>query len=462
HVNTARPKAVINRRNRVKDVQASTSWVWKSVKPNSASIILKRYDYVDVRGRSRNLIADAASSLGEDCWELNVRSIPTSSVVFPLPVMCSHCQKKFPLLEESFHCQKKFPLVASDDLRDALSVLYLTSAHLRQVNGLQSSKTSLRAESVSQGAKTRHKKLAKSFKQTSVFSKEATKCGSSKAPTSSKTGHSKRRKESSSTIDSNPNRPSVSTLVDTEMYKENQQVTGGLTSLGVTSEERANPQLSRESSIAMHGDKKEAFTIIKLEDLAKLVSQIQPSFKDLDLPKDDHIIIVDESDEDEPNVETEDTSVPRSLSPSSLPTELKDLPSKFNELTEEIKGLKTQVHELEIQLPKELKENPTKLEDFTKTASSLTSQVTELKTLQWELPEEFISLSANVESAQAKLKTLDSLSSLLLNVTKTLNKFAEVLESTSTKDGDQSVSSARQANTMPAEAQKDTNQATIS
>nr|GEY13462.1 uncharacterized mitochondrial protein AtMg00810-like [Tanacetum cinerariifolium] len=53
HVNTARPKAVINRRNRVKDVQASAYWVWKPVKPNSASIILKRYDYVDVRGRSR-------------------------------------------------------------------------------------------------------------------------------------------------------------------------------------------------------------------------------------------------------------------------------------------------------------------------------------------------------------------------------------------------------------------------
>nr|GFC85956.1 hypothetical protein [Tanacetum cinerariifolium]GFC89067.1 hypothetical protein [Tanacetum cinerariifolium] len=46
HVNTARPKAVINRRNKVKDVQASASWVWKSIKPNSASIILKRYDYV--------------------------------------------------------------------------------------------------------------------------------------------------------------------------------------------------------------------------------------------------------------------------------------------------------------------------------------------------------------------------------------------------------------------------------
>nr|GEZ40194.1 hypothetical protein [Tanacetum cinerariifolium] len=49
HVNTARPKVVINRRNRVKDVQASTCWVWKSVKPNSASIILKRYDYVDCK-----------------------------------------------------------------------------------------------------------------------------------------------------------------------------------------------------------------------------------------------------------------------------------------------------------------------------------------------------------------------------------------------------------------------------
>nr|GEX49237.1 ribonuclease H-like domain-containing protein [Tanacetum cinerariifolium] len=38
---------VINRRNRVKDVQASAYWVGKPVKPNSASIILKRYDYVD-------------------------------------------------------------------------------------------------------------------------------------------------------------------------------------------------------------------------------------------------------------------------------------------------------------------------------------------------------------------------------------------------------------------------------
>ncbi|GJY54139.1 hypothetical protein Tco_0445803 [Tanacetum coccineum] len=285
-------------------------------------------------------------------------------------------------------------------------------------------KTSSRVESVSQGtkpgAKTRQKKPATSSKQPFVSNKEATK---------------------------------VSTLVDTEMHKDDQQATGGPTSLGVTSKLRAHPQLSSVDFIAeanpglsapnnsippqqvkgwklsslslqqkreqapllytvikkrpptaIHGDKEEASNTIKLEDLAKLVSQIQPSFKDLDSPEDDPVIIVDESDEDEPNAKTEDTSIPRSSSPSSLPTELKDLPSKINELTEEIKRLKTQVYELEIELPKELKEIPTKLEDFTKTAT----------------------------------------------------------KSTSTKARDQSVPSAAQADTMPAEGEKDTNQATIS
>nr|GFA02839.1 hypothetical protein [Tanacetum cinerariifolium] len=69
HVNTARPK----------DVQATASWVWKSIKPNSTSIRLKRYDYVDVRGRS---------------------SFPTSSDVFPLPKEVPTARTKFPLPEE--------------------------------------------------------------------------------------------------------------------------------------------------------------------------------------------------------------------------------------------------------------------------------------------------------------------------------------------------------------------------
>nr|GEU54379.1 hypothetical protein [Tanacetum cinerariifolium] len=115
-------------------------------------------------------------------------------------------------------------------------------------------KTSSKAESVSQGvkhgAKTGHKKLVTSSKQPFVSNKEVTKGGSFKESTGSKTGHSKRRKESSLAMDSNPNRPSVSTLVDTKMHKEDQQATGGPTSLKVTSEERANPQLSSGDFIA--------------------------------------------------------------------------------------------------------------------------------------------------------------------------------------------------------------------
>nr|GEX09624.1 hypothetical protein [Tanacetum cinerariifolium] len=262
------------------------------------------------------------------------------------------------------------------------------------------------------GAKTRHKKPTTSSKQPSVSSKEATKGRSSKAPTGSKISHSKGRKESSSAMDSNPNRPSVSTPVDIKMHKEDQQATGGPTSLGVTRIDEGTkymsydhisagtdphvltdqtkyvsegletvltqPTIEKEaSSTAIHDDKKEASSKIKLEDLTKLVSQIQPSFKDLDSPKDDHVIIVDESDEDEPNAQTEDTSSQKhklehgknkAKAEAAL---LKTRPSfpnveqlnelLFNELTEEIKGLKTQVHELEIELPKEIKEIPTKL-----------------------------------------------------------------------------------------------------
>nr|GEW21085.1 reverse transcriptase domain-containing protein [Tanacetum cinerariifolium] len=103
--------------------------------------------------------------------------------------------------------------------------------------------------------------------------------------------------------------------------------------------------------------------------------------------------------------------------------------------------LKAQPSFPNIELPGDLKEIPTKLEDFTKTIISLTSQVVELKTLQWELLVEFLSLPVQVASIQAKLKTLDALPGLLLNVTKALNKFAQVLDSASSKAGDQSVPS---------------------
>ncbi|GJR89749.1 hypothetical protein Tco_0213760 [Tanacetum coccineum] len=418
---------------------------------------------------------------------------------------------------------------------------------------LKAPKPSSIAERVPQGTKPEaqpgHKKQSY-LKQPSVSSENATKGGSSKAPTGSKTSHSKKRKESSSAIDSNPSQPPVSTIVDPGMHKEDHQATGGLTSLGVTSKARANPQLSsgmsafnlnepiysasfiihsefssgndasavstaeadpgklcsyegldtvltqpltgkQASSIARQVDEEEAYKTIKLEDLAKLVSNVQPSFKDLDSPEDDHVIIVeiDAEEDDGIHAKIEDTSVPKSSSPksaliqeltnqviilqsqkhkleleknkaevallkdqpsfpnveqlnellvkslktefsnilsahdfsSSLPTKLKNLPLKFNKLTEEVKELKNQVHNLEIELPRDLKKIPTKLEDFTKTVTSL-----------------------------------------LLHVTKALNKFAQVLDSTSSKAGDQSVPSADQANTMPAEGEKNINHARIS
>nr|GEY56997.1 hypothetical protein [Tanacetum cinerariifolium] len=178
------------------------------------------------------------------------------------------------------------------------------------------------------------------------------------------------------------------------------------------------------------------------------------------------VINSDEDEEDEvhttTNAKTEDTSVLKSSSPSSLPTELKDLPSKFNQLTEKVKGFKKQVHELEIELREDLKEIPTKREDFTKTITSLTSQVAELKTLQWELSTKLLSLPVQVASVQAKLKTLDALPSLLLNVIKALKNFARVLDSALSKVRNQSVPSAGQAATMPADGEKNTNQETIS
>nr|GEV67443.1 hypothetical protein [Tanacetum cinerariifolium] len=139
----------------------------------------------------------------------------------------------------------------------------------------------------------------------------------------------------------------------------------------------------------------------------------------MDSPKDDLVIDVNDIDEDEEDKSQATTnneigtlqflnphlpSLPkfRSLPTSSLPTELKDLSSKPNELTRE------------------------------------------------ELPKEFLSLPVQVASVQAKLKTLDALPGLLSHVTKSLNKFAQVLDSTSSKARDQSVPSAGQANTTPA------------
>ncbi|GJW32139.1 hypothetical protein Tco_0052171 [Tanacetum coccineum] len=76
NVNTVRPKEVVNavwpkvvvnavKGNTVNAVKASACWVWKPnikvldhvSKHNSASITLKKFDYVDAQGRSKSVMA---------------------------------------------------------------------------------------------------------------------------------------------------------------------------------------------------------------------------------------------------------------------------------------------------------------------------------------------------------------------------------------------------------------------
>ncbi|GKB38190.1 hypothetical protein Tco_0883132, partial [Tanacetum coccineum] len=66
-VNAAKPKAVVNavKGNNVNAVKASACWVWKPktkvldhiYKHNSASITLKKFDYVDAQGISKSVMA---------------------------------------------------------------------------------------------------------------------------------------------------------------------------------------------------------------------------------------------------------------------------------------------------------------------------------------------------------------------------------------------------------------------
>ncbi|GJZ63562.1 hypothetical protein Tco_0619983 [Tanacetum coccineum] len=169
---------------------------------------------------------------------------------------------------------------------------------------------------------------------------------------------------------------------------------------------------------------------IKLEDLSKLVQNVEVNFMDLDSPEYDVPIIIKDEDEEEVHAEKDDVEqvhvedhkefedasasqspslnsdaakieatllkdkpsfsnveqltelLVKSLTPklskllsshdfsNSLPTKLKELPSKFNNLTGESKELKKHVHELEIELSGDLKEILTKLEKFSSTVSS--------------------------------------------------------------------------------------------
>ncbi|GJX33123.1 hypothetical protein Tco_0242978 [Tanacetum coccineum] len=111
-------------------------------------------------------------------------------------------------------------------------------------------------------------------------------------------------------------------------------------------------------------------------------------------------------------------------------------------------------HDFASSLPTELKELPLKIIGLSKEIKELKQHFAELKNIQWELLAEFLDLPHLVSSVQEKLKTLDSLPSLLKKVTHTLNRFATLVENASgaTSTG---VLSADKETASPAEGEKD-------
>ncbi|GJT51577.1 hypothetical protein Tco_0977734, partial [Tanacetum coccineum] len=234
-------------------------------------------------------------------------------------------------------------------------------------------KTSSKAESVSQGTKpiaqTGHKKPLTSSKQPSRSSKETTKVATNEARANPQL--------SSGMLAFNLNEPiySASFIIYFEYASRNDASVASIT--------KADPVSSApRASLVASQIEEETSSTIKLEDLEKLVSRVQPSFKDLDSPEDDHVIVVNDSDKDKddevhaiknsqkyklklkrnkaeakaalfkaqlsfPNVEQLKELLVKSLKTkfsnilsahdfsSSLTTELNDLPSKFNDLTKE-------------------------------------------------------------------------------------------------------------------------------
>ncbi|GKB39697.1 hypothetical protein Tco_0884639 [Tanacetum coccineum] len=346
-------------------------------------------------------------------------------------------------------------------------------------------KPSSQTKEVPQGKKPGAKsglKRKQSSKHTSESKTEASK---------SKTGQSEKETQSSLAKDKSTSHPSPPTPVVGEMHKEAQQAAADSTTeadLGLYAPNDSTPAQQDQTKSAGDGlktahtdlDKNEESRAddiskkIKMEDLSDLLKDTRSAFFTLDSPQDEPIIILDESEEEEEVAKDKDThassygekakaKVASLKARPSYPdinqlTDLLELPSKFTELSREIKELKKHVQDMEIKLPGDLKEIPTKLETFTSTISSLSSWVAELKNIQWELLADFQALPSQVSSVQEKLQTLDSLPSLLNKVTDTLNRFATVVENASgaTTKG---VPSTGQATASPVEGEKNTNPA---
>ncbi|GJU52162.1 hypothetical protein Tco_1225876 [Tanacetum coccineum] len=318
---------------------------------------------------------------------------------------------------------------------------------------------------------------------------EATSSGPlPKEATKTQKGQSKRKFAKAK--DKNPSQPLASTHVVTELHKEALQATSGPTSLGVTGEERAGPQLSSVESTSQSKPVYSVFTIVYFQsasghdassaftdeaDLGKSApknSLSQPQGAeaiDLNSPKDDQPLQISSDDEADiqkykleketvvaeatllkvqpsfPNVQQLIELLVNSLKPeldkmltvhdfsSSILMELKELPTQVDVINRSLDELKRYVEKPEIELPGDLKELPKNCKNFNP-----------------------LSQLSQPSSQLTKLKVLDAIPSMLGKVDDAMDRFANAINSSSQKAGDQGVPSEGQAEAHPAKGEKNT------
>ncbi|GJS16859.1 hypothetical protein Tco_0411331 [Tanacetum coccineum] len=285
----------------------------------------------------------------------------------------------------------------------------------------------------------------------------------------------KKKKKSSSAKDSNLSQPLASTPVVSELHKEDLQASSGLASLEVTGQNQhllvkvvtvhSKSRIGKGSKLFEKdillteeefntspdlSSSDDATKEIKLEDLTKLIPNMEVDFMDLDLPDDDAPIIVQDDDAKEVHAEqhkeTEDASASHPLSLKTVQIQelnkqvhlLQTLNSKLVKEKELAKTkaalLKEKPSFLNVEQLTELLEIHTKLEKFTSTVSGLTTQVSKLRTLQWDFQLNFLLYQGKFHLFRP-LKTLDALPSLITKVTDALDMFTQAIESASHKAG---------------------------
>ncbi|GJT83089.1 hypothetical protein Tco_1057431 [Tanacetum coccineum] len=125
-----------------------------------------------------------------------------------------------------------------------------------------------------------------------------------------------------------------------------------------------------------------------------------------------------------------------------IPTELKELPSKFTKINRALGDLKQYMKKLEIKVPCDLKVLLGKLEEFQSSISVLISKVVAFENIKLDILAGLLALLEQVSSVNAqlsKLNVLDTLPSLLNRVAKALDRFLTVVDSASQQVGDNSV-----------------------